>query len=103
MAVSPRRPSGLGTVGVSAISPGQYLLEKAEGVLTSKAELAIAGGIDRTLLQAIIDGRRIDAAAADQLAAATKVSSGFWINLQTDYDVRGPNAAPSAGAGCVPG
>lgn len=50
---------------------------------------AKAIGVDRSAIKNIIDGKRsITADMALRFAMFFDMSAGFWLNLQTDYDLR---------------
>lgn len=76
------------------IPPGDILaaelLERAAELIdatAAAAAVAAAAGLDRTLLQAVIDGTRpIDQAVAEGLHKALGPSVQFWLNLQRNHD-----------------
>ena len=73
-----------------AATPGVILLEEfLEPMGISQAELARRTGIPASRITEIIKGRRaITAETALALSIFFKMEAQFWINLQTQYDLR---------------
>lgn len=71
-------------------TPGAILLEEfLEPMGLSQAELARRTGIPASRLTEIIKGRRaITAETALALGIFFKMEAQFWINLQSNYDLR---------------
>lgn len=73
-----------------AATPGRILLEeflKPMGI--TQAELARRTGIPASRLTEIIKGRRaITAETALALGIVFKMEARFWLNLQSNYDLR---------------
>ena len=72
------------------IAPGEILLtEFMEPMGVSRNGLAKATGMPLSAISKIVAGTRsITAESAVRLAAAFGTSEAFWMNLQTDYDLR---------------
>jgi addiction module HigA family antidote len=72
------------------IVPGEILLtEFMEPMGVSRNGLAKATGMPLSAISKIVAGTRsITAESAVRLAAAFGTSEAFWMNLQTDYDLR---------------
>lgn len=71
-------------------TPGRILLEEfLEPMGISQAELARRTGIPASRITEIIKGRRaITAETALALSIFFNMEAQFWINLQTQYDLR---------------
>ena len=71
-------------------TPGRILLEEfLEPMNLSQAELARRTGIPASRITEIIKGRRaITAETALALSIFFNMEAQFWINLQTQYDLR---------------
>jgi addiction module HigA family antidote len=72
------------------IAPGEILLtEFMEPRAVSRNALAQATAMPLSAISKIVSGQRaITAESAVRLAAAFGTSEAFWMNLQTDYDLR---------------
>lgn len=70
--------------------PGTLLREDFLNDLAIKpATLARTIGVDRAAIKAILDGKRsITAEMSIKLGLALGLSPAFWLNLQSDYDLR---------------
>lgn len=75
---------------MQAATPGAILLEEfLEPMGISQAELARRTGIPASRVTEIIKGRRaITAETALALGIFFKMEPQFWINLQSNYDLR---------------
>ncbi len=72
------------------IAPGEILLtEFMEPMGVSRNGLAKATGMPLSAISKIVAGTRaITAESAVRLGAAFGTSEAFWMNLQSDYDLR---------------
>jgi addiction module HigA family antidote len=74
--------------GILPISPAAFLSER---ILLSKASVdaaAEAMGIPVRVLSDVMSNRqRVTPDIADKLSIATGLSGGFWLNLQSNYDL----------------
>ena len=70
--------------------PGTALKEDFLDKLEVKpGALAAAIGVDRSAIKKIIDGKRaITAEMSLRLGLFFNMSDGFWLNMQTHYDLR---------------
>ena len=77
-------------IKLEPIAPGEILLtEFMEPMGVSRNGLAKATGMPLSAISKIVGGTRsITAESAVRLAAAFGTSESFWMNLQTDYDLR---------------
>ncbi len=75
---------------ILASTPGRILqLEFLEGFQLSQAELSKRTGIPRSTINEIIKGKRpITAETAFTLGTFFGMSPQFWLNLQSQYDLR---------------
>ena len=75
---------------ILASTPGRILqLEFLEAFQLSQSELSRHTGIPRSTLNEIIKGKRpISAETAFTLAIFFDTSPQFWLNLQSQYDLR---------------
>lgn len=82
------------TKKLAPIHPGEVLREEFLIPLElSPGKLAKACGIPRTRIERIAaEATGISADTALRLAKALNTSAQFWLNLQTDYDVRTASA-----------
>ena len=71
-------------------TPGRILEEEfLDGFNLSQAELSERTGIPRSTVNEIIKGKRaINAETAVALGAFFNMSPQFWINLQSQHDLR---------------
>jgi addiction module HigA family antidote len=71
-------------------TPGRILQEEfLDGFGLSQAEVSLRTGISRTTLNEIIKGKRpIRAETAFILGTFFGMNPQFWINLQSQYDLR---------------
>ena len=72
------------------VTPGEILLEEfLEPLAVSQAELSRRTHIPKSRITEIIKGRRsITAETAIALSAFFGNSAEFWMNLQSEYDLR---------------
>ena len=74
---------------LTAIHPGEHLAEELEALNMSAAELARQLKVPTNRITAIINGQRtITGDTALRLAHFFGTSAGFWLNLQSLYDLR---------------
>jgi len=78
------------TPAILRATPGRILQEEfLEGHGLTQAELASRTGIPRSSINEIIKGKRaISAEAALALGIFFGTSAQFWLNLQTQFDIR---------------
>lgn len=71
-------------------SPGEILAEEfLDPLHISQYSLAKAMGVPQTRISEIVRGKRsISAETALRLAHVLGTTPEFWLNLQTDYDLR---------------
>jgi antitoxin HigA-1 len=69
--------------------PGEMLLEEFLNPLgISQKEFAHRIGVSYVRLNSIVNGRRgVTPDTALRLERATRMSAGFWLNLQRDWDL----------------
>ena len=69
--------------------PGEMLLKEfLEPAGVTQAEAAKRIGVSFQRLNAIVRGRRaVSADTAIRLEALTRMEAGFWLRLQTDWDL----------------
>jgi antitoxin HigA-1 len=74
---------------MSPIHPGEVLLEEyLEPLGVTQHRLAVAIGVPPRRINEIVHGkRRISADTALRLARYFGTSEGFWLNLQSRYDI----------------
>jgi addiction module HigA family antidote len=74
---------------MSPIHPGEVLLQEyLEPLDVTQHRLAIAIGVPPRRINEIVHGkRRISADTALRLARYFGTSEGFWLNLQSRYDI----------------
>src|SRR5438552_18306211 len=76
-------------MALTAIHPGEHLAEELEELKLSAAELARQLDVPTNRITSIINGQRaITGDTALRLAHFFGTSAGFWLNLQTLYDLR---------------
>ena len=75
---------------ILASTPGRILqLEFLDGLQISQAELSKRTGIPRSTINEIVKGKRpISAETAFTLGTFFGTSPQFWLNLQSQYDLR---------------
>lgn len=71
-------------------TPGRILKEEfLDGFNLTQAELSARTGIPRSTVNEIIKGKRpINAETALALGIFFRTSAQFWLNLQTQFDIR---------------
>lgn len=75
--------------GMMAIHPGEFLAEILEDLNMPQAEFARRIGVLRMRISYIINGQRpVTAEMACLFGKAFNQSPGYWIGLQSDYDVK---------------
>jgi addiction module HigA family antidote len=75
--------------GLPAIHPGEFLAETLEGLGISQAQFARAIGVSPTRVSYIIKGSRpVTAELALLFGRVFDQSERYWINLQSDYDLK---------------
>lgn len=74
---------------VEPIHPGEVLLEDfIEGFGITQNKLSVSIGVPPRRINEIVHGKRaITADTALRLAKYFGTSAGFWLNLQTHYDL----------------
>lgn len=71
------------------IRPGEHLFEFLEEFNVTPYRLAKVTGMPATRIGAIVnDGRTITADTAMRLARFFGTSAQFWLNLQSNYDLK---------------
>jgi len=76
-------------VALTAIHPGEHLAEELEVLGMSAAALARCLNVPTNRITGIINGQRaITADTALRLAHFFGASAGFWLNLQSLYELR---------------
>ena len=76
-------------MGRSAIHPGEHLAEQLEELNMSAAELARQLGVPTNRITAIVNGQRaITGDSALRLGHFFGNSPQFWLNLQSNYELR---------------
>lgn len=76
-------------MGRSAIHPGEHLAEQLEELDMSAAELARQLGVPTNRITAIVNGQRaITGDSALRLGHFFGTSPQFWLNLQSNYELR---------------
>jgi addiction module HigA family antidote len=74
---------------LTAIHPGEHLAEELKELDMSAAELARKLAVPTNRITGILNGRRaITADTALRLAHFFGTSAGFWLNLQSLYELR---------------
>ncbi|MBF0099812.1 MAG: HigA family addiction module antidote protein [Desulfobacterales bacterium] len=75
--------------GLLPIHPGEFLKENLEELGISQAEFARTVGVSAMRISHIINGTRpITAEIALILSQAFRQSPQYWLNLQSDYDLK---------------
>jgi len=73
----------------SAIHPGEHLAEQLEALDMSAAELSRKLRVPANRITAILNGQRaVTGDTALRLGHFFHTSPGFWLNLQSIYDLR---------------
>ncbi len=73
---------------MNSTHPGEHLLEFVEEFQISRYRLARDIHVQQTRIEEIIKGRRaITADTAVRLGRYFGTSAGFWMNLQTRFDI----------------
>src|SRR5437899_9055611 len=76
-------------MALTVIHPGEHLAEELQALNMSAAELARQLKVPTNRITAIINGRRsITGDTALRLAHFFGTSPGFWLNLQSLYELR---------------
>ena len=74
---------------ITAIHPGEHLIEELNELQMSAAELARRLQVPTNRITGILNGQRaITADTALRLAQFFGTSPGFWLNLQNLYELR---------------
>lgn len=80
--------------GLQPIHPGEFLRETLEELGISQAQFARAISISPMRVSHIINGTRpVTAELALLFGRALSQSPQYWLNLQTDYDLKTTEAA----------
>jgi HTH-type transcriptional regulator/antitoxin HigA len=75
-------------VPATAIHPGEFILDEIEVLGMSQAELARKMGVQPSLLNEVIKGRRgVTAIHALLLEKVLGIEAEFWMNLQSRYEL----------------
>jgi len=75
--------------GLPPIHPGEFLREALEELDTSQAEFARAIGISTMRISHIVNGARpVTAELALLFGRAFGQTPQYWLNLQSDYDLK---------------
>ena len=76
-------------MGLTAIHPGEHLAEELKELKMSAAELARKINVPTNRVTQILNGTRaITGDTALRLAHFFGTSAGFWLNLQSLYELR---------------
>ena len=76
-------------MGIRAIHPGEHLAEELKELGMSAAELARQLDVPTNRVTEILNGRRaITGDTALRLAHFFGTTAGFWLNLQSLYELR---------------
>ena len=76
-------------MGVTAIHPGEHLVEELNEIGISAAELASKLDVPTNRITGILNGQRaITEDTALRLANFFGTSAEFWLNLQSLYELR---------------
>ena len=76
-------------MALKAIHPGEHLAEELKELEMSASELARKLAVPTNRITGILNGRRaITADTALRLAHFFGTSAGFWLNLQSLYELR---------------
>lgn len=77
------------TNGLPAIHPGEYIREALEDLGLTQAALAKSLGVSAMRISHVVrEERPITAELALRLGLAFGQSPQYWLNLQTDYDLK---------------
>jgi antitoxin HigA-1 len=80
--------------GLPPIHPGEYIREALEGLGMTQAALAQALGVSATRISRLVrEERPVTAELALRLGQAFGQSPQYWLNLQSDYDLKIAKAA----------
>ncbi|HQC55277.1 MAG TPA: HigA family addiction module antitoxin [Clostridia bacterium] len=72
-----------------AVHPGVILKDFMQTLNLKQTDLAISAGINRCMLNEIINGKRpITVSTARRLEKDFGLPATFWLNLQANYDAR---------------
>ncbi len=75
--------------GLPPIHPGEFLKEALEELGTSQAEFARAIGISPMRISHVVNGTRpVTAELALLFGRACGQTPQYWLNLQSDYDLK---------------
>lgn len=75
--------------GLPPIHPGEFLKEALEELGTSQAEFARAIGISSMRISHVVNGTRpVTAELALLFGRAFGQTPQYWLNLQSDYDLK---------------
>jgi addiction module HigA family antidote len=75
--------------GLPPIHPGEFLKEALEELGTSQAEFARAIGISPMRISHVVNGTRpVTAELALLFGRAFGQTPQYWLNLQSDYDLK---------------
>ena len=76
-------------MALMAIHPGEHLAEELEELKMSAAELARKLDVPTNRITSILNGQRsVTGDTALRLAHFFGTSAGFWLNLQSLYELR---------------
>lgn len=75
--------------GLPAIHPGEFLKEALEELGTNQAEFARAIGVSSMRVSHVVNGTRpVTAELALLFGRAFGQAPQYWLNLQSDYDLK---------------
>jgi len=75
--------------GLAAIHPGEYLRELLEELELSQSAFARNVGVSTIRISHIVNGKRpVTAEMALLFGKAFGQTPQYWLNLQTDYDLK---------------
>ena len=77
------------TNGLPAIHPGEFLKEALDELSLTQAQFARAIGVSAMRISHIVNGTRpVTAELALLFGRAFKQSPQYWLNLQSDFDLK---------------
>ena len=80
--------------GLAAVHPGEYLRELLEELELSQSAFARNVGVSTMRISHIVNGKRpVTAEMALLFGKAFGQTPQYWLNLQTDYDLKAAEKA----------